>query len=107
MNTYIKKLMCVLTVMLAACLSLHAQKSALVLDQNSFRPINSDAVTGLSIDPIGKDRSNRPCARLKLKVGRMTAEDIRNLQVRIPGGNVIVMKREVAAEGYIIAKAGD
>lgn len=99
MNTYIKKLMCVLTVMLAACLSSHAQKSALVLDQNSFRPINSDAVTGLSIDPIGKDRSNRPCARLKLKVGRMTAEDIRNLQVRIPGGNVIVMKREVAAEG--------
>lgn len=39
-------------------------------------------MTGLALDPIAKDRSNRPCARIKLHVNRMTPEDISRLEVR-------------------------
>ena len=73
--------------------------SSLVIDAASLTPVNADAVTGLALDPIVKDRSNRPCARIKLHVNRMTPEEIRELEVRAIGGNVIVMKQQPAQEG--------
>lgn len=73
--------------------------STLVLDASSLTPINADAVTGLALDPIGKDRSNRACARIKLHVNRMTPEEIAELEVRAIGGNVLVMKQQVAFDG--------
>ena len=42
----------------------HAQNTAIVLDGTSFGLIQQDALTGVSIDKIGKDRSNRECARI-------------------------------------------
>lgn len=91
--------------MLALCFSvaMHAQtvsqSSTLVLDEKSLEAVNADAVTGLALDPIGKDRSNRPCARIKLHINRMTPEEIAEIEVRTIGGNVLVMKQQVAYEG--------
>ena len=76
-----------------------AQSSTLVIDETSLEAVNADAVTGLALDPIGKDRSNRACARIKLHVNRMTPEEIAELEVRTIGGNVLVMKQQVAYEG--------
>ena len=78
----------------------YAQTSpTIVVDAASLAPVNVDAVTGLALDPIAKDRSNRPCARIKLHVNRMTPEDISRLEVRTIGGSVLVMKQLVAHEG--------
>ena len=91
--------------MLALCFSvaMHAQtvaqSSTLVLDEKSLEAVNADAVTGLALDPIGKDRSNRPCARIKLHINRMTPEEIGQIEVRTIGGNVLVMKQQLAYEG--------
>ena len=70
-----------------------------MLDESSFAPVNQDAITGLNIDPIAKDRSNRECARVKIHVTRMTAEDIAGISVRTVGGNILVMRKEIAAGG--------
>lgn len=81
-------------------LSLSAQAgSVLTLDEGSFRLEQTNALGGVNIDPIGKDRSNRACFRLKLHLDRMTPEDIRQVEVKVLGGNVVLMKREVASGG--------
>ena len=69
------------------------------IDANSFKPVNTDALTGVAIDKIEVDNSLRPCARIKLKVNRMTRADIENLQIKVMGGIHDVMKRVVAHEG--------
>ena len=81
-------------------ISLSAQAgSVLTLDEGSFRLEQTNALGGVNIDPIGKDRSNRACFRLKLRLDRMTPEDIRQVEVKVLGGNVVLMKREVASGG--------
>ncbi|MBE6233506.1 MAG: PEGA domain-containing protein [Bacteroidales bacterium] len=66
---------------------------SLVLSRESFKLEQTDALSGVNIDPVGKDPSNRPCARIKLGINRMTPEEIAKVQVRIVGGNVVLTKR--------------
>ena len=85
---------------MAASSGLYAQGgSKLVLDESSFAPVHKDALTGVNIDPIGKDRSNRECARVKIHVTRLSSEDIADISVKTVGGNILVMKRELASGG--------
>ena len=69
-----------------------AQKSSqvLVLEQSSFTAVQTDALTGVNIDPIAKDSSRRPCARIKLHVNRMTKADIDDLEVRLHSNNELM-----------------
>ena len=76
-----------------------SSKNTLEIDPASFRPVQTDALSGVAIDPIGLDRSKRPCARVKMHVNRMTRDEIANLEIRLPGGNVVLMKKTVAIEG--------
>ncbi len=91
-----------LHIVLVCCfsVSLSAQAgSVLTLDEGSFRVEQTDPLSRVNIDPIGKDLSNRACFRLKLHLDRMTPEDIRQVEVKVLGGNVVLMKREVAYGG--------
>lgn len=82
------------------CSPLSAQVgSTLTLDESSFRLEQTDALGGVNIDPIGKDRSNRECFRLKLRLDRMTPEDIAKVEIKLIGGNVVMMSRTVASGG--------
>ena len=69
------------------------------VDASSFAPVQTDAISGVAIDKIGKDRSNRECARIKMRINRMTAAEIGELSVRPLGGNVEIMRCVVASEG--------
>ena len=69
------------------------------IDASSFAPVQTDAISGVAIDKIGKDRSNRECARIKMRINRMTAAEIGELSVRPLGGNVEIMRCVVASEG--------
>lgn len=80
---------------LIACLItviVYAQESerTLVLDQASFKPIQKDALTGVAIDQIGQDSSRRPCARIKMKVERMTREEIDGITLKIATNNELI-----------------
>ncbi|MBO5813588.1 MAG: hypothetical protein J6R13_03640, partial [Alistipes sp.] len=74
-------------------------KNTLNIDPASFRPVQTGTLSGVAIDKIAKDRSQRECARIKLHVNRMTREEIEQLQVHIIGGMVALTKRELAYEG--------
>ena len=67
---------------------------SIIIDEASFAP-----ESGLAIDKIGKDTSQRPCARIKMHINRMTSTEIDQLKVVTVGGNVVVMKQYVATEG--------
>ena len=72
---------------------------SIIIDETSFKAVQVDARTGVGIDKIPHDNSNRPCARIKMHINRMTRAEIDGLQVRPVGGSVVVMKQTVAAEG--------
>ena len=100
MKTILRYILIHLVLLLGFSVSLSAQAgSVLTLDEGSFRLEQTNALGGVNIDPIGKDRSNRACFRLKLHLDRMTSEDIRQVEVKVLGGNVVLMKREVASGG--------
>ena len=81
------------------CATAQSTKNTLNIDPSSFRPVQTDVLTGVSIDEIGKDRSQRPCARIKIHINRMTREEIDQLQIHIVGGNVALTKKFTAYEG--------
>ena len=62
-------------------------EQSIIIDQATFKSINSDVLTGVNIDPIGVDSSRRPCARIKMKINRMTREEIDGLQIKIRTNN--------------------
>ncbi len=82
-------------------LATSAQETEKVISINaaSFRPVQTDALTGIAIDPIGLDGTKRPCTRLKMRINRMTREDIAQLQFRLRGGVIDLRKCQVAHEG--------
>lgn len=62
-------------------------EQAIIIDKATFKAVNSGVLTGVNIDPIGVDSSRRPCARIKMKVNRMTREEIDGLSMRIRTNN--------------------
>ena len=97
MKRYILTLLAVVLPYL--CAFAQTQKHSIEIDAASFTPVQTDAISGVAIDKISKDHSNRECARIKMRINRMTAAEIGELSVRPRGGNVEVMKCVVAGEG--------
>ena len=90
-------LVCILTLLVPFLVL--AQQHSIEIDASSFKPVHTDPLTGVAIDKIERDYSKRPCARIKLHINRMSREEIEGISVKVIGGNVVVMKRFVAAEG--------
>ena len=83
--------------------SLSAQAgSVLTLDEGSFRLEQTNALGGVNIDPIGKDRSNRACFRLKLHLD-FTPKNIR----RVSTGETVPFACEKGATSFDIEKLED
>ena len=95
------KRLLLLIVAAAFALATSAQETEKVISINaaSFRPVQTDALTGIAIDPIGLDGSKRPCTRLKMRINRMTREEIGELSFRLRGGVIDLRKQVVAHEG--------
>ena len=79
--------------------SAQTQGHNIVIDESSLTPVQTDALSGVAIDKIGKDTSQRPCARLKIHINRMTRAELDELSLHFPGGNIVEMKRAVNYEG--------
>lgn len=82
-----KKHLLFLVTLLFAFAATAQQEHSIVIDGKSFRPIKTDALTGVNIDPIQRDSSRRPCARIKVRVNRMSKEDINGIEVKIITNN--------------------
>lgn len=85
-----KRVLLTLVVLGVTLCAMAQSENPIVIDLKSFRPVQTDALTGVNIDPIGVDSSRRPCARIKMRVSRMTAEDIKGLDVKIITNNQLI-----------------
>lgn len=94
-----KRLLLLLLCFMVPVVAMAQMQRTFEIDAESFAPVQQGALSGVAIDKIQLDYSKRPCARIKLLVDRMSREDIANINVKIVGGNVALMKREVAIEG--------
>lgn len=92
-------LLCLLCAIVSYSSMAEGPKRLINIDPATFRPEQKDVLVDVNIDQIAKDRSKRPCARIKLHVNRMTREEIDQLQVVIAGGNVALTKKETSYEG--------
>ena len=90
-----------LTIFLCATASAQIENS-IVLDRSTFRAVQSDALTGVNIDPIGVDRSRRACARLKIFFHRMTREQMEQLEPVFPSGTIDYTKCKVAEGNTVL-----
>ena len=70
-------------------------ENSIVLDTKSFRAVQTDALTGVNIDPIGLDHSRQACARIKIKFDRMNKAQIDALEVKMRS-NTDLTKQKVA-----------
>ena len=96
-------LVAVLTALLFGISAYSQTSSMLQLDESSLTPEERDVITGHPIDPIARDRSNRPCARIKLRVSRMTPEEISQLEVQSTSGTIqVTHKISQNGDGLII-----
>ena len=90
-----KRLLSLLS-LLAVALTATAQiENSIVLDSNTFRVVQTDALTGVSVDPIGMDSSRQPCARVKIKFANMNRAEVDALEIKFRS-NTDLAKRKVA-----------
>ena len=90
-----KRLLSLLS-LLAVALTATAQiEHSIVLDSNTFRVVQTDALTGVSVDPIGMDSSRQPCARVKIKFANMNRAEVDALEIKFRS-NTDLAKRKVA-----------
>lgn len=94
-------LFAIFAVVVAFTVSAQSEKS-IIIEQSSFRPIHSDALTGVNIDPIDVDSSRRPCARIKVRLNRMTREEINEIEVKIVTNNELRKCRTADYENGLI-----
>ncbi len=90
-----KRILAILmTIFLCATASAQMTNS-IVIDTKSFRAVQTDALTGVNIDPIGLDHSRQACARIKIKFDRMNKAQIDALEVKMRS-NTDLTKQKVA-----------
>ena len=82
-----KRLLLLLTAIFSILTAAAQSENSIIIDQNSLRAVQSDALTGVNIDPIGEDSSRRPCARIKVRINRMTREEIDQIELKIVTNN--------------------
>ena len=92
-------LFAILAVMMILPAMAEGPKRLINIDPASFQPVQKGALSGVNIDPIAKDRSQRACARIKLHINRTTREDIEQLVVYPIGGNIELTKKVTSYEG--------
>ena len=95
----------IITILLTTflCATATAQiENSIVLDRSTFRAVQTDALTGVNIDPIGVDRSRRACARLKIFFHRMTREQMELLEPVFPSGTIDYTKCKVAEGNTVL-----
>ena len=68
---------------------------SIILDQSSFRAVQTDALTGVNIDPIAQDKSRNACARLKIRFANMNRAEVDALEIKFRS-NTDIARQTVA-----------
>ncbi|MBP3498368.1 MAG: PEGA domain-containing protein [Alistipes sp.] len=90
-----KKILAILLTIFLCATATAQMENSIVIDTKSFRAVQTDALTGVNIDPIGLDHSRQACARIKIKFDRMNKAQIDALEVKMRS-NTDLTKQKVA-----------
>ena len=90
-----KRFFALLTAILTILTATAQEDFPIVIEQETFRKVNADALTGVNIDPIAKDLSRNACARVKIKFANMTRAEIDALEIKFQS-NTDLARQEVA-----------
>jgi hypothetical protein len=90
-----KKIFTILLSLLICATATAQVENSIVIDIASLRAVQTDALTGVNIDPIGLDHSRQACARVKIKFDRMKRQQIEALEVKMRS-NTDLTKQKVA-----------
>lgn len=82
-----KRLILFLSLIFTFTLATAQEEHSIIVDANSFRAMHTDPLVNVPIDPISVDSSRRPCARVKVKIHRMTKYMIDGIEVKIHTNN--------------------
>ena len=93
-NATMKRLLAILTAILLFLTATAQEQHSIILEQSSFRKVNVDALTGVNIDPIGKDSSRNACARVKIKFANMNRAKVDALKILFRS-NTDIARQEV------------
>ena len=90
MNRLATLIIAILTFFTAAAQVEHS----IILDQSSFRKVNTDALTGVNVDPIRKDSSRNACARVKIQFANMSRAEVDALVLQFRS-NTDIARQEI------------
>ena len=90
-----KRLFTFLTAILTILTATAQEEYSIILDKSTFHKVHSDPLSGVNIDPIKKDLSRNPCARLKIKFKDMSRAEVDALSVKFKS-NTDIARQEVA-----------
>ena len=90
-----KRLLAIIVILFTIWTATAQVEHSIILEQNTFHVVQSDALTGVNIDPISKDRSRNACARVKIKFKNMNRAQIDALDVKFRS-NTDKVRQEVA-----------
>ena len=86
-QTFMKRLIFFIGLLFLFATAFAQENKSIIIEQSTFRAVQTDALTGVAVDAIGMDSSRRPCARLKIKIERMTREEINGISLKIISNN--------------------
>ncbi|MBQ9137412.1 MAG: PEGA domain-containing protein [Alistipes sp.] len=90
-----KRLVAVLSLLVVAFTAAAQMETSIIIDTQSFRAVQADALTGVNIDPIGRDLSRNACARVKIRFANMNRAQVEALEVKFRS-NTDLTKQRVA-----------
>ena len=89
-----RKLLILFTAIFTILTATAQVEHSIILDQNSFRKVNADALTGVNVDPIRKDSSRNACARVKIQFANMSRAEVDALVLQFRS-NTDLVRQEI------------
>ena len=90
-----RRIFAILLLILVAFTATAQVEHSIILDAQSFRAVQTDALTGVNIDPIALDISRDACSRVKIRFANMSKSEIEALDIKFRS-NTDLAKRKVA-----------
>ena len=89
----LRRIAILIVALTVAYTALAQQERSIILYPESFHSVQTDALSGVNIDPIAVDLSRNACARVKIKFDRMTREQVEALEVKFISNTGLAKQR--------------
>ena len=97
-----KRLLTLFVVLLAFLAATAQEEYPIILDQASLRKMVSQGTDNANIDPIRKDSSRKPCARIKIRFANMSRAEVDELKIERKSNNDLVRQEILFYDNVLI-----